>query len=72
MLLNFSDQTRTGVFNVVWPLARKEHENEIDKQNGLHRCLSAKLCQCPKMIVLRLDSDGMGVTIQSNLRLRLG
>ena len=23
MLLNFSDRTRTGVFNMVWPLTRK-------------------------------------------------
>ena len=23
MLLNFSDRTRTGVFNMVWPLARE-------------------------------------------------
>ena len=25
-LLNFSDRTRTGVFNVVWPLPREEGE----------------------------------------------
>ena len=24
MLLNFSDRTRTGVFNMVWPLTRKK------------------------------------------------
>ena len=27
MLLNFSDQTRTGVFNMVWPLTRKRVNN---------------------------------------------
>ena len=26
MLLNFSDRTRTGVFNMVWPLARNERK----------------------------------------------
>ena len=24
MLLNFSDRTRTGVFNMVWPLTKKK------------------------------------------------
>jgi hypothetical protein len=27
MLLNFSDRTRTGVFNMVWPLTRKVGKN---------------------------------------------
>ena len=31
MLLNFSDRTRTGVFNMVWPLARGEQTNRADK-----------------------------------------
>ena len=29
MLLNFSDRTRTGVFNMIWPLARKEENFNI-------------------------------------------
>ena len=29
-LLNFSDRTRTGVFNVIWPLARERGKNPVE------------------------------------------
>ena len=37
MLLNFSDRTRTGVFNMIWPLARiQENFNILFQQ---HTCM---------------------------------
>ncbi len=33
MLLNFSDRTRTGVFNMVWTLTRSEAKYYLFKQN---------------------------------------
>ena len=37
MLLNFSDQTRTGVFNMVWPLPREEVTfGKKEMQSGLN------------------------------------
>ena len=32
MLLNFSDRTRTGVFNMIWPLARAQENLKIGFQ----------------------------------------
>ena len=32
MLLNFSDRTRTGVFNMIWPLARVQENLKIGFQ----------------------------------------
>ena len=32
MLLNFSDRTRTGVFNMVWPLARMSRKFSLYKR----------------------------------------
>ena len=37
MLLNFSDRTRTGVFNMIWPLARIEENFNILFQH--HTCI---------------------------------
>ncbi len=33
MLLNFSDRTRTGVFNMVWPLTSNKAKYCLFKQN---------------------------------------
>ena len=48
MLLNFSDRTRTGVFNMIWPLARiQENFNIIFQQ---HTCMynTSQFLQCKK------------------------
>ena len=31
MLLNFSDRTRTGAFNMIWPLAKEGDNFELDE-----------------------------------------
>ena len=43
MLLNFSDRTRTGVFNMIWPLARKEENFNILFQQ--HTCIHIHISQ---------------------------
>ena len=48
MLLNFSDRTRTGVFNMIWPLARiQENFNILFQQ---HTCMynTSQFLQCKK------------------------
>ena len=36
MLLNFSDRTRTGVFNMVWPLTSWSGQNGLQLLTLLH------------------------------------
>jgi hypothetical protein len=36
MLLNFSDRTRTGVFNMIWPLARAHENVKISFEQHTH------------------------------------
>ena len=45
-MLNFADRTRSGVFNVVWPLAREEGKN--DCQIVPSDCCLSKLGGCLK------------------------
>ena len=50
MLLNFSDRTRTGVFNMIWPLAKEEENVDFlfqqftyllnDYLNSVHKTLA--------------------------------
>ena len=43
MLLNFSDRTRTGVFNMIWPLARIQENFSILFQQ--HTCIHIHISQ---------------------------
>ena len=42
MLLNFSDRTRTGAFNMVWPLTRNVGKNILLKLIYLLKLLAAR------------------------------
>ena len=47
MLLNFSDRTRTGVFNMIWPLARTQENVIILFQQDTYTFFSALMQEMP-------------------------
>ena len=57
MLLNFSDRTRTGVFNMIWPLARKEENFNILFQQ--HTCIHIQDISilCPNWLNMPISEE---------------
>ena len=62
MLLNFSDRTRTGVFNMIWPLARKEENFNILFQQ--HTCIHIQDISilCPNWLNMPISEEKKNMT----------